>query len=69
MPGAGGCLRDPGDEPATDQPCPDAAVGLAGAQAVAVSPDGSNVYVAGEDGVLTLARDRATGALRPFAVR
>ncbi len=65
VPGAGGCLRDPGSESATDQPCPDAAVGLAGAQAVAVSPDGSSVYVAGEGGVLALARERATGALRP----
>jgi 6-phosphogluconolactonase (cycloisomerase 2 family) len=63
--GAGGCLRDPLHEPFTDQPCPGAAVGLAGAQAVAVSPDGSSVYVAGEGAVVALTRDRATGALQP----
>ncbi len=48
----------------TDQVCPGAAAGLAGAQAVAVSPDGASVYVAGEGAVVALARDRATGALR-----
>jgi DNA-binding beta-propeller fold protein YncE len=63
--GAGGCVRDPNEEPATDQVCPGLAAGLAGAQAVAVSPDGGNVYVAGEDSVVALGRDRATGALRP----
>jgi 6-phosphogluconolactonase (cycloisomerase 2 family) len=65
LPGPGGCLRDPSDEPATDQVCPGAATGLAGAQAMAVSPDGSNVYVAASGDVVALARDRATGALRP----
>lgn len=65
VPGAGGCLRDPRHEPATDQVCPGAAQGLAGAQAVVVSPDANNVYVAGEGGVVALDRDRATGALRP----
>jgi len=65
VPGAGGCLRDPYDEPDTDQVCPGLAAGLAGAQAVAVSPDASSVYVAGEGAVVALARDRATGALRP----
>jgi DNA-binding beta-propeller fold protein YncE len=63
--GAGGCLRDPSEEPATDQACPGLAAGLAGAQAVAVSPDGGNVYVAGEGAVVALGRDRASGALRP----
>ncbi len=65
VPGAGGCLRDPSDEPDTDQPCPGAASGLADAQAVAVSPDGSSVYVAAGNDVVALARDGATGALRP----
>ncbi len=65
VPGAGGCLRDPREEPANDQICPGAAAGLAGAEAVAVSPDGSSVYVAGAGYVLALARDGATGALRP----
>jgi DNA-binding beta-propeller fold protein YncE len=65
VPGAGGCLRDPHDEPATDQVCPGVAAGLADAQAVAVSPDARSVYVAGEGAVVTLARDRATGALYP----
>lgn len=65
VPGAGGCLRDPLEEPATDQVCPGDAAGLAGAEALAVSPDARSVYVAGEGAVVTLARDRATGALYP----
>jgi DNA-binding beta-propeller fold protein YncE len=65
VPGGGGCLRDPQDEPATEQLCPGVAAGLAGAQAVAVSPDARNVYVAGEGAVVALARDRASGALFP----
>jgi len=65
VPGAGGCLHDPGYEPAADQVCPGAATGLAGAQAVAVSPDGRSVYVAGNDDVVALARDPASGALAP----
>jgi 6-phosphogluconolactonase (cycloisomerase 2 family) len=65
VPGAGGCLRDPRQESITGQDCPGAALGLTGAQAVAVTADGRSVYVAGEAGVAALARDRATGALRP----
>lgn len=65
VPGAGGCLRDPTPEPPGDQACPGEAAGLAGAQAVAVSPDGDNVYVAGEGGVTALARNSVTGALHP----
>ena len=65
VPGAGGCLRDPRLEPLTDQDCPGAALGLIGAQAVSVTADGRSVYVAGEGGLAALARDRATGALRP----
>ena len=65
VPGAGGCLHDPRYEPAADQVCPGAAAGLAGAQAVAVSPDGTSVYVAGGDDVVALARDPASGGLSP----
>jgi DNA-binding beta-propeller fold protein YncE len=65
VPGPGGCLRDQLHEPATDQACPGAAVGLAGAQAVAVSPDGSSVYVAAADDVVALARNPVGGALQP----
>jgi 6-phosphogluconolactonase (cycloisomerase 2 family) len=65
VPGAGGCLRDPRQEPVTDQDCPGAALALTGAQAVATTADGRSVYVAAEGGVAALARDRATGALRP----
>ena len=44
--------------------------GLAGAQAVAVSPDGSSVYVAGEDAVVALARDpRSAGRCIPRSRR
>ena len=65
VPGAGGCLRDPRQEPITGQDCPGTALGLSGAQAVAVTTDGRSVYVAAQGGVAALARDRATGALRP----
>ncbi len=65
LPGAGGCLRDPAVAPGGGAPCPGLADGLAGAQALAVSPDGSNVYAAGESAVVALARDSATGALAP----
>ncbi len=45
--------------------------GLAGAAAVAVSPDGEHVYVAGEtdDAVAVFARDAVTGGLTFVAVR
>ena len=65
LPGAGGCLRDLRQEPITGQDCPGTALGLSGAQAVAVTTDGRSVYVAAEGGVAALARERATGALRP----
>jgi 6-phosphogluconolactonase (cycloisomerase 2 family) len=47
------------------------ASGLDGARAVAVAPDGAYVYVAGElsRAVAIFARDAATGALTPSAVR
>ncbi|HTZ63186.1 MAG TPA: beta-propeller fold lactonase family protein [Solirubrobacteraceae bacterium] len=63
--GAGGCLRDSGVEPPGGQVCAGSANGLAGAQALAVSPDGANVYVAGEGAVVALARNRYSGALQP----
>jgi DNA-binding beta-propeller fold protein YncE len=61
--GDGGCLRDPLTSP--DELCTGTAAGLAGAQAVAVTPDGRSVYVAGADDVVALARDPGTGTLRP----
>ncbi|MCC6764126.1 MAG: beta-propeller fold lactonase family protein [Deltaproteobacteria bacterium] len=47
------------------------AAGLDGARALAVAPDGAHVYVAAElaRAVVILARDPATGALAPSAVR
>ena len=72
--GAGGCLVAPGSESAEEgtKGCA-AGKGLAGAKAVAVSPDGANVYVvggvAGNDvamsfgAVAILKRDTATGAI------
>jgi 6-phosphogluconolactonase (cycloisomerase 2 family) len=63
--GAGGCLHDPNAQQDAEQACLGVADGLAGAQALTVSPDGENVYVAGEDAVVALARDRSSGALRP----
>ena len=63
--GGGGCLRDPRHEPETDQLCPGRAQALAGAQALAVSPDGRSVYAAGEDGVVALSPAGTGGALRP----
>lgn len=65
LPGAGGCLLDPLAAALSQPPCPGVADGLAGAQALALSPDGTNVYVAGEGGVAELLRDATTGALRP----
>jgi 6-phosphogluconolactonase (cycloisomerase 2 family) len=63
--GEGGCLRDPSDPAAPGQGCLGAAVGLAGAQALAISPDGANVYVAADEDVVALHRNRSTGALGP----
>lgn len=63
--GEGGCVRDPLAGLGSEPTCTGSADGLAGAQALAVSPDGANVYVAGEDAVTTLAREGASGALRP----
>jgi 6-phosphogluconolactonase (cycloisomerase 2 family) len=63
--GDGGCLRDPSELSPPGQSCPGAAAGLAGAEAVAVSPDGGSVYVAAGEDLVELARDRTTGALRP----
>lgn len=64
LPGAGGCLLEPLEESPNDVAC-SVAAGLAGAAAIAVTPDGRSVYVAGGDDVAELARDRGTGALRP----
>jgi DNA-binding beta-propeller fold protein YncE len=59
--GAAGCVSD-----LTDAGCTFAAP-LVQVQAVAVSPDGRNVYAAGDQGVAVFSRDAATGALRPLA--
>jgi 6-phosphogluconolactonase (cycloisomerase 2 family) len=63
--GPGSCLGETLGQPGGDEVCAGGAQGLAGAQAVAVSPDGANVYVAGEGAVVALTRERASGALRP----
>ena len=42
---------------------------LAGARALTLSPDGGNVYVATAGGLVVLARDRRTGALRQLPGR
>lgn len=72
--GQGGCLVDPGEANSIrgTQGC-GAGKALVGARAVAVSPDGANVYVAGGvaganvaksfGGVAILKRDQATGAI------
>jgi 6-phosphogluconolactonase (cycloisomerase 2 family) len=65
LPGDGGCLRDPRAQPAPSQSCLGSAAGLAGAQAVALTPDGANVYVAAGEDVVALRRDRSTGAVGP----
>ena len=63
-----GCITDTGGDgrPGTDGFCANGDA-LLGASAVAVSPDGRNVYVAssGSNGVAWLARDAATGELTP----
>jgi 6-phosphogluconolactonase (cycloisomerase 2 family) len=59
LPGADGCIsEDPGAGACTP------GIGLRGAAAVAVSPDGRHVYVASQiDAVAVFARNDATGAL------
>jgi 6-phosphogluconolactonase (cycloisomerase 2 family) len=63
--GNGGCLRDPRDPPAPSQSCLGTVAGLAGAQAVALSPDGANAYVAAGEDVVALRRNRSTGTVGP----
>jgi DNA-binding beta-propeller fold protein YncE len=60
-PGAEGCLAASGREG-----CARAAMVLGGREAV-VSPDGRNVYLATERGVVALSRDTTTGALTPLS--
>ncbi len=61
--GLEGCLSETGSESCMD------GVGLDGANAVAVSPDGKHVYVASgnSDAVAVLARDKTTGTLTQLA--
>jgi 6-phosphogluconolactonase (cycloisomerase 2 family) len=65
--GANGCISDPAAPPSTV--CGRTANGLRGAMTATLSPDGRNLYVASIDGesVVSLTRDRRTGALRPVA--
>ena len=65
---AAGCVGDANRVGAGDTPCPVRVPGLRGAAAVAVSPDGRVVYAASSDpgAVVALARDPASGALRPL---
>ncbi|MEA2214575.1 MAG: 6-phosphogluconolactonase [Solirubrobacteraceae bacterium] len=70
VPGPGGCLRSPGS---TEAPRCQAAKGLVSPAAIAVSPDGRNVYVVGGlargnvaesfGAIAVLRRDPATGSL------
>ncbi len=56
--GSAGCISDSGAAPCAD------GVGLGGARAVAISPDGASVYVAAEESGAVAVFDRAaTGAL------
>jgi DNA-binding beta-propeller fold protein YncE len=64
IPGARGCLHDPRYKPTAGRSCAGVAYGLEGAGAVAVTPDGANVYVAAGDDVVALARGRR-GSVRP----
>jgi 6-phosphogluconolactonase (cycloisomerase 2 family) len=67
--GMAGCIAEPGAAPAGDN-CTDGRA-LGGAQAVAISPDGSNVYVASgpsdSGGIAIFHRDATTGALTQLA--
>ena len=57
LPGAGGCVREKGGEGcATGR-------ALRTATAIEVSSDGRHVYVVGDDGIVVLGRDPATGAV------
>jgi len=60
-----GCITDTILE---DTECAQQTYGLAGAESVAVSPDGKSVYVAGtiENTVVAFERDTSTGALTPI---
>ena len=67
LPGAAGCLRD-ADVGFEEDTC-GKAFALDSATAVAVSPDGRNVYVSsfGSAAVAVFARNRSSGALTPLA--
>jgi sugar lactone lactonase YvrE len=56
--GAAGCVSEDGSGPCTD------GHGLSGANGVAVSSDGKNVYVTSDNAVLRFKRNRTTGAIK-----
>ncbi len=60
LPGAGGCLRDAADAP---RGCAGRIAGLAGASALALAPDGRNLYVAAADSDTVVTLLRAPGGL------
>ena len=63
--GPGGCVRDNQRQAPSERRCPGAVTGLRGAGALALSPDGRNLYVAAPDAsaVVTLSRTPASGGL------
>jgi 6-phosphogluconolactonase (cycloisomerase 2 family) len=68
LPGADACIKDSNS---THAGCARTALGLDGASAVGITPDGRFAYVASFYGeaVAAFSRDRATGALRQLAGR
>lgn len=67
--GAGGCVRDAARQAPSERRCPGTVSGLAGAGALAISPDGRSVYVAAPDdsALVALSRNAHTGGLHPLA--
>ena len=69
LPGRAGCIYEPPEADAEPSPLAEICTpgrALLGATAVAISPDGRNVYVgaSGDEAVAVFARDPSTGALR-----
>jgi DNA-binding beta-propeller fold protein YncE len=64
LPGRQGCVRYRRERPETPREGCDLARALNAPVDLAVSPDGRNVYVAADDGVVSFLRDPASGGLR-----